>query len=913
MSVDENNACLDSLNAKPHHEKMRIEREKGDLLRDSYRWVLDHVDFQRWRNSEQGELLLITGDPGKGKTMLLCGIIDELIYSTAHTANVSFFFCQADHNELNRATAVLRGLIYMIVKQQPPLISYLREVYDDGKHDFGDGKSTAWDVLKNILDRLLRDANLRTTYLIIDALDECTDGLDLLLQFIRKQIPVYSRVKCIVSSRNWPEIVEPLHNVQQQASLPLELNKDTISAAVATYIRYTVAKLAEEKNYDDETRGAIQNHLLTNANDTFLWVALVCKVLNQNLARYADDDYKNFPPGLNGFYKRMLERISESRETKLCKSILAVVTALYEPVTLDELVALIDMSYSKLDKYRTDNDRDKYLTDTIALCGSLLTVSNRVVSLVHKSAKDFLLEKEQRNIIFPCGIDHVHHSIFLRSLQVMTKTLRRDIYQLGAPGCLIDQVQRPNPDRLAAARYSCIYWVDHLHDSSSKKDVKEDLQDDSELDGFLRQKYLYWLEALSLLGSISSGMFSMAKLEGLVQGDMSQLADMVRDGRRFLQYCRAIVEKAPLQLYASALVFSPTYCLTRTRFQGEEPTWIITKLSVEDDWSACLQTFDHGSLVFELAWSPDGCQIASASIDGTVKIWDLAGQCLKTLEGHSGLVHAVAWSPDGRQIASASDDRTVKTWNLAGQCLKTLKGHSLSVYGVVWSLDGRQIASVSGDGIIKIWDPAGQCLKTFNGHSHWTFNGHSHWVKTVAWSPDGRQIASASGDGIVKIWDLAGQCLKTFKAHSYCVNAVAWSPDGRQIASALDDGTVKIWDQATGQCSITLKIGSVTNVRFETSHLLYTDIGIVDLCSNKSSLGIIDSIGYSTVGYGFSKTKHWITHDEQRLLWLPPGFRPSASAILGRDVVIGCSSGHILFIRFLPHGSVLLTASPELV
>ncbi len=72
---------------------------------------------------------------------------------------------------------------------------------------------------------------------------------------------------------------------------------------------------------------------------------------------------------------------------------------------------------------------------------------------------------------------------------------------------------------------------------------------------------------------------------------------MVRDGRRFIQYCRSIVENAPLQVYASALLFAPAHSLTRTRFQSEEPTWIITKPDVEDNWSACLQTFEHSEIV----------------------------------------------------------------------------------------------------------------------------------------------------------------------------------------------------------------------------------------------------------------------------------------------------------------------------
>ncbi|GKT76311.1 vegetative incompatibility protein het-e-1 [Colletotrichum tofieldiae] len=76
----------------PRKDKTRIERTKGGLLRDSYRWILDHDDFCRWRDdNDQSRLLWIKGDPGKGKTMLLCGIIDELKEDPVN--QLSYFFC----------------------------------------------------------------------------------------------------------------------------------------------------------------------------------------------------------------------------------------------------------------------------------------------------------------------------------------------------------------------------------------------------------------------------------------------------------------------------------------------------------------------------------------------------------------------------------------------------------------------------------------------------------------------------------------------------------------------------------------------------------------------------------------------------------------------------------------------------
>jgi hypothetical protein len=194
----------------PRDDKKRIEETKGGLLEDSYRWILENPDFQQWRNDQQSRLLWIKGDPGKRKTMLLCGIVNELKTSIAQTDLLSYFFCQATDSRINNATAVLRGLVFLLVDQQPSLISHIRKKYEHaGKTLFED--TNAWYALSEIFTNILRDPTLKRTYLIIDALDKCVVDLPKLLDFIIQKLSVSTRVKWIVSSRNWPDIEENLN------------------------------------------------------------------------------------------------------------------------------------------------------------------------------------------------------------------------------------------------------------------------------------------------------------------------------------------------------------------------------------------------------------------------------------------------------------------------------------------------------------------------------------------------------------------------------------------------------------------------------------------------------------------------------------------------------------------------------
>jgi hypothetical protein len=504
-----NQACLRDLRTtSAHDDKDRIEKTNGGLLKESYCWILDNRQFKQWQDNQSRRLLWIRGDPGKGKTMLLCGIIDELTRSIGDNANISFFFCQATDVRINNATAVLRGLIYSLVEKQPSLLSYVRSRYDQaGKVLFED--INAWNALSKVFTDILKDPTLRSTYVIIDALDECTTDLPFLLDLIVQESTAYAQVKWIVSSRNWPDIEERLNTATQIAPISLELNEVSVSEAVGKLIQHKVHYLAKVKKYSDETRDTICRHLWSNSQGTFLWVALVCQDLDRTSRRHALKKLEAFPPGLNALYNRMIDQVRKSEDAELRKRILAVMLIVYRPIAFGELTSFIEIPDDLSDDYEA-------LSEIIGICGSFLTLREDTITFVHQSAKEFLL-REARYEIFPGGIEAGHYAIFSRSLRVMFTALRRDVFQIKLPGFQAKNFTKPCQNPLAVAQYACVYWVDHLQDGWCDQNGDLGLNEGGCVDAFLQQKYLHWLEALALLGCLSQGIAAMLKLDALLQ------------------------------------------------------------------------------------------------------------------------------------------------------------------------------------------------------------------------------------------------------------------------------------------------------------------------------------------------------------------------------------------------------------
>lgn len=238
--------------------------------------------------------------------------------------------------------------------------------------------------------------------------------------------------------------------------------------------------------------------------------------------------------------------------------------------------------------------------------------------------------------------------------------------------------------------------------------------------------------------------------------------------------------------------------------------------------------------VWSVGFNQDSSTVAMGVEDGTVRLWDLQSQNVKsTFTAHRGIVWSTQYSKSGELLATSGDDGYIKLWKpsqskpfrsfkhpnavrgmtfahddrtlYAGDRDGNLRAWSLDsdtplleaqqpgvVYSVVISPDDETVATAGSDKVVRLWN-----AKTLT--EKLPLEGHSGPVNGLSFNHDGRRLASVGWDKTVRIWDTgSGAIVKSWQAHDGDIWGVRFSPDGTQLATGGHDGALKLWNAETG-------------------------------------------------------------------------------------------------------------------
>ena len=365
---------------------------------------------------------------------------------------------------------------------------------------------------------------------------------------------------------------------------------------------------------------------------------------------------------------------------------------------------------------------------------------------------------------------------------------------------------------------------------------------------------------------------------------------------------------------------------------------------------------DHVEEIGSLSFAPGGRLLASGSLDGIVKIWDISmNSPLATSKGNGIPIAIINFTPNANRVVTESAICVMEMWSpKTGARLESQRRSDYSTSAKVgkFSRSGTRFASVCesppmynsvhvydfsddgrGDLLMSFPSKLPCCSASFSpnethlalgyfdgrikisdcvsGTCSATLIGHASQVCGVDFSQDGLQLASGSKDKTARIWDLkTEQSLRTFKGAVTCTQ-VCFMREPHLLCAGWENGEIRIFDASNGACLLDIQCPGAVNLLFlDPLGSLQTNFGL--LCLEPAAL---DQAGpsnracsYRLRGLGMSDDRAWILRDGSRILWLPPEYRPakffpsvSLEAchidIHGCRLAVGCRSGHVVIFH----------------
>ncbi|CUA76357.1 Vegetative incompatibility protein HET-E-1 [Podospora anserina] [Rhizoctonia solani] len=786
--------------------------------------------------SESAKVYWMNGMAGTGKTTIAYSLCERL---EARKQLAASFFCTRASPECREAKRIIPTIAYQLARRFLP---FRYSLCQQLKQDPDKPLLAAKDKLSNNL------------VIVVEALDECSDPriVELFLGLLFRSV-LELPIKFFVTSRPEPAIRNRMMPESERSRSILylhEIELSLVQADIELYLKEELASIAPA----DEDLAELAEHagnLFIYAATAVRYIRPVGKAVNSK-ARLRSilavgTESNTTLSAIDVLYITILTAAINDEELtpeerKQIHLVLHTAVCACEPILIHTLSALSGL-----------NDKD----DTMAALQplrSVLHVSDysEVVTSLHASFPDFMFS-QARSGGFHC--DKVAHSQFLseQCFRIMKAQLRFNICSIQSSYTPNDKIpelgEQVNTNVSDVLFYTCRFWVDHLSETNPVDALLY------ATDEFLSQRFLFWMEVMSLKSCMVAGIVLLTKLNTWLAQvppkPHKDLLELASDAQGFVAtYGLGPASAYVSHIYLSALPLSPPTSAVRLQYLPHFRGLIkVSGTTFNRMGKASVGAWATGSSHCA-AFLPNGDRIVLGNREGTISIQDAYdGKCViqpfkahrdvaasltvssdvwnthdgslvsGPLKGHSKQVTSVAFSPDAQLIVSGSNDRTVRIWSPPiVASLKSLSGHEKGVTSVAFSPDGLRVASGSLDRTIRLWDVS-------SGVTIFVLSGHTGPVNSVQFSPTGPYVISGSSDRTIGVWSTSNGSLfcQSRKAHTQVITSIAVSPDGSRIASGSADRTINVWDTHSCDCGRIVSVSEgIVRVWNAQSHISQT-------------------------------------------------------------------------------------------
>ncbi|THH05167.1 hypothetical protein EW146_g9973, partial [Bondarzewia mesenterica] len=760
------------------------------------------ADLLVWATDDTSpHVFWLNGMAGTGKTTIAESFARLL--NQKGLLGASFFCSRQGSAERRNARRIFPALARVMARHSPAFESALVGAVDSNPNA---AELSLGEQFVTLIAEPAESASIECTVTwvaVVDALDECEDpdATKKVLDTIIHHAPG-SDVKFFVTSRPEPNVRAAFDRPTSHSHSVLRLHNveaDIVKADIMLYLEKQLGDIPQLKasfHGPGDLRILKQVGILIERSERlFIFAFTAYEYVKDPKGDPRERLEKLTRPGFDSkvataridtVYDLILgeafKGLDEDEESETARSLAAIV-CVRDPLSIDDLQKLLDC---------------KNVRRALASLHSLVQVpepdADGCVSTFHASFADYLLDpKRSGDQKWTVDSPYTHSALAHGCLKIMTSELHFNV-----SGIQNSHFSNRDPEESTGLPrhlvYACRFWVDHLVGSSA---LEEHLAD---VEAFLRDKYLYWLEVMSMLGKIPDARSALLQIARVscISHDMGVL---LKDFNQFAMTYRDPIILSAAHIYISALPFAGAESSVTKIFRTRFPRTLAVNTStarVKSQYRVSI-VVENGDSVNSVVFSPDGKRIVSGSRDQSIRVWDAeTGEAAsEPFKGHTSVVSSVAFSPDGKCIVSGSYDKTIRVWDVeTGETAsKPFQGHTGMVTTVTFSPDGKRIVSGSKDNTIRVWDAEmGEAASE-------PFEGHIGEVASVAYSQDGKRIISGSSDETIRMWNAeTGKATsKPFRGHTSVVSSVAFSPDGKHIISGSWDTTIRVWDTETGE------------------------------------------------------------------------------------------------------------------